>query len=190
MKTIITCFAFACLVATSVVQARIMDDDEASLADTSLLQTEASSFRNIRLGIALSFARCEGQVDCSPSVDSDEVKRLLNKLDSRINDLTLRQESVDDPVEYQQVLSLYVNERDNYSAILDRLGTVEEPVDLPSEPELQDTMAEEVPVVEEEPTEVIVEQADDLDFLKDSELDLEDDEDLDEFEDDFDPSQE
>lgn len=173
-----------------------MDDDEAKLADTSLLQTEVSMFQNIRMGMALSFARCEGQAACTLSIDHDEVQRLIDKLDSRINDLTLRQESVEDPVEYDRVLSLYVDERDNYSAILNRLGTVEEDIediaaeeemDL-SEPELEDTLAEEMPVVEES-SEVVVEQDDELDFFDDSDLDLEDDEDLDEFEDDFDPSQ-
>ncbi len=198
MKNLIIGFSAFLLLSMGSAQARIMDDDEAKLADTSLLENEASMFKNIRMGIALSFAFCEDQASCSPSVDSNEVKRLISKLDNRINDLTLRQESVEDPVEYDQVLSLYVDERDNYSAILQRLGTVEEDIediaaeeemDL-SEPELEDTLAEETPVVEDEASEVVVEQVDEPDFFEDSDLDLEDDEDMEEFEDDFDPSQE
>ena len=46
------------------VSARIMDDDEAKLADTSLLQTEAKMFQNIRQGMALTQAYCAGASDC------------------------------------------------------------------------------------------------------------------------------
>lgn len=176
-----------------MLQARILADDEAAQAPTSTLQQEANIFSSIRMGIALSMAQCEGRDLCSPSVNSNEIKRLLETLDTRIDDLTLKQESVEDPDAFQQVLAIYVDERDNYNSVLEKLGTVEEDIEeigIESEvvefeePELEETLSEDDTFVDE-PAETAISD-DEFELFQDEDLELEDDEDID-FEDDFDP---
>jgi len=179
-----------------VTQARILADDEAAQAPTSLLQDEARLFSSIRMGIALSMAQCEGRELCTPSVNSDEIKRLLDTLNSRIEELTLKQESVEDPEAFQQVLSLYVDERDNYNNVLEQLGTIEEDiqdigvesqvVDL-EKAELQDTISEEETFTEEGSEAAVVDEK--LEIFQDADLELTDDASLEEFEDEFDPAE-
>ena len=91
----------ATIAAAPALQARIMADDEAAEATTVSLQNEARLFSSIRMGITLSMAQCQGREQCTPSVNSDEVKRLLQTLNTRIEDLTLKQESVEDPDAFQ-----------------------------------------------------------------------------------------
>ena len=181
------------LLGSPVLQARILADDEAAQAPTSTLQQEAKIFSSIRMGIALSMAQCEGRDLCSPSVNSNEIKRLLETLDNRIDDLTLKQESVEDPDAFQEVLAIYVDERDNYNSVLEKLGTVEEDIEdigVESEvvefeePELEETLSEDDTFVDE-PADAAISD-DEFELFQDADLELEDDEDID-LEDDFDP---
>ena len=179
-----------------VSQARILADDEAAQASTAVLQDEARLFSSIRMGIALSMAQCEGRELCTPSVNSDEIQRLLDTLNTRIEDLTLKQESVEDPEVFQEVLSLYVDERDNYSSFLEKLGPVEEDIEAIGveeevvefeEAELEDTISEDETFVEE-PSEAAV-IPEDLEIFEDADMELQDDASLQEFEDEFDPAE-
>ena len=177
------------------VSARIMDDDEARLADTSLLQTEAKMFQNIRQGMTLTQAYCAGTSDCETEIDAAEVERLLSKLNSRINDLTLRQESAEDPIEFEQVLSLYVDERDNYTALLQEIEPLDSDLqEIAEETEVEFEEAEPVFAEEaenldssEQATDVISEDVESFDFLEDGEDELKDDADI--GNDDFDPTE-
>lgn len=181
---------------TPVTQARILADDEAAQAPTSSLQDEARVFSSIRMGIALSMAQCEGRELCTPSVNSEEIKRLLDTLNTRIEELTLKQETVEDPEAFQQVLSLYVDERDNYSNVLEQLGTIEEDIqDVGVESEvvdfedakLQDTMSEDETFTEQPSEAAAVDES--LEIFQDADLELKDDPSLKDIEDDFDPAE-
>ncbi|MCG8324719.1 MAG: hypothetical protein MI673_04315 [Thiotrichales bacterium] len=185
-------FTVAMLVISPMAQARILADDEAAQAATSALQDEAKLFSTIRMGIALSMAQCQGRELCTPTVNAAEVRQLLDTLDTRIEDLTLKQESVEDPEAFQEVLALYVGERDNLSHVLQQLGTVEQAiedvgveagVETFEEPTFEETLTDDS--VTGEPAEAAIAD-EDLEFFEDADLELEDDEDL-EFEDDFDP---
>ncbi len=186
--------AASLMVAAGSAQARILGNEEAQQATTPVLQDEASLFSSIRMGIALSMAQCEGREQCTPSVNADEVKSLLETLNTRINDLTLRQESVEDPDAFQQVLARYVDERDNYSSVLERLGSVEEDIDdIGIESEVveieeagfDETLSEDETFTEPAPDTAVIQE--ELEFFEDADLKLQDDESLEEFEDDFDP---
>ena len=61
---------------------------------------------------------------CTVNVEEVELKELLKVLSERINVLTLKQEEVIDPDEFQQVLTTYVNEYDNYSSHLQKLNAI------------------------------------------------------------------
>jgi len=91
---------------------RILDEKEAKQADTTALAAEASLFKSIGQGIALSLAQCEGQSSCNPAVSKDELVHLLETLDKRINDLVARQEQKQG--DYTEVMTAYVNQREAY----------------------------------------------------------------------------
>ena len=91
---------------------RILDEAEARQADAAALTAEAELFKSIGTGIALSLYQCEEQSACNPSVSKDELSRLLDTLDKRINDLVSRQEQKQG--DYTEVLTAYVNQREAY----------------------------------------------------------------------------
>lgn len=177
------------------VQARILADDEAAQASTPTLQDEARLFSAIRMGFALSMAQCTGRELCTPSVNADEVRRLLETLNTRIEDLTLKQESVEDPEAFEEVLSLYVDERDNLNSVLDKLKPVEEDIEdigVESEvvdfedAELDDTLSEDATFTEEPVDSAAGEE---FEIFEDVGEELEDDLGAGEFTDEFDPAE-
>jgi len=118
-------FFFLFLLLASInLPAAILGNEAAADAEINTLQAEAALFKTIGAGIALSLAQCEGVDLCSVNVEEVELKELLKVLSQRINDLTLKQEEVIDPDEFQQVLTAYVNEFDNYSSHLEKLNTI------------------------------------------------------------------
>lgn len=108
---------------TPAATGRILDEVEAQQADTAALAAEAELFKSIGLGIALSLSQCAEQSSCTPSVSKDELSHLLDTLDKRINDLVSRQEQKQG--DYNEVLTAYVNQRENYlryQAELDKIS--------------------------------------------------------------------
>lgn len=121
MKTFLSLLLF---IVSINLPAAILDNEEAADAEVSILQAEAALFKTIGAGIALSLAQCEGDDLCTVNVEEVELKELLKVLSERINVLTLKQEEVIDPEEFQQVLTAYVNEYDNYSSHLEKLNAI------------------------------------------------------------------
>ena len=154
----------------------ILAEDEASDADATRLINEASVFESIRMGIALSMAQCEGLADCYPAVNEEELKQLIQALDNRIDNLTLRQEEVEDPEGFDEILAIYVNERDNYADFMEKLGTYSKDIEAIGEEELipEEEIVEE-DFVDETVSEESVDIAEELQFFED-ELDLGDEE--------------
>ena len=118
----------------------ILSKSEVEQADISLLQNESAVFQSIGMGIALSLAQCEGVDLCTVDVDVEEIEELLKALDVRINTLTLKQETAEDPAQFEQVLTTYVNTRDDYGAQLEKLKTIKSDLDA-EEGFLDDTSA-------------------------------------------------
>jgi hypothetical protein len=161
----------------------ILANDEANNADTTTLANEASVFESIRMGIALAMAQCEGQAGCSPVVNEEELKQLIQALDTRIDNLTLRQEEVEDQEGFDEILAIYVNERDNYAHFMEKLGTFSKDIEAIGEEVEEESILEEEFVVEdivdEAASEEVVDIAEELQFFEDDDLDfLDDEEDL------------
>ena len=161
------------------MHAAILDNEEAADAEISTLQKEAALFKTIGAGIALSLAQCEGIDLCTVNVEEVELKELIQVLSQRIDTLTLKQEEVIDPEEFQQVLTAYVDEFDSYSSHLEKLNAIKGAI-YESEDSVTDEFQFEIeeadfPVesarIEELPTYV-----DELEAFEDEEI--EDDEDL------------
>ena len=157
----------------------ILANDEANNADATTLVNEAGVFESIRMGIALAMAQCEGLAGCSPAVNEEELKQLIRALDTRIDNLTLRQEEVEDPEGFDEILALYVNERDNYAHFMEKLGTYSKDIEAIGE-EVEEELILEEEIVEEElideaTSEEVVDLTEELQFFEDD-LDLGDEE--------------
>ena len=175
MKTLIT---FLLLIAYINLSAAILDNDEAAEAEISSLQAETTLFKSIGTGIALSIQQCEGVESCTLTVEVAELNELIKVLNNRIDNLTLRQEEVIDPDVYQEILTVYVDERDTYIAYLENLLDVKSTLDLSEdsfESEFDFGIEEDFPV-ESARNEEIVNYLDELEAFEDDEL--VDDEDL------------
>ena len=177
MKAFLSLFL---LIVSINLPAAILDNAEAADAEINTLQAEAALFKTIGAGIALSLAQCEGIDLCTVNVEEVELKELLKVLSQRINDLTLKQEEVIDPDEFQQVLTAYVNEYDNYSSHLEKLNAIQGAI-YESEDSVADEFQFEIEEadfpVESARNETLPSYLDELEAFEDEEI--LDDEDLD-----------
>lgn len=105
--------------------AKILDDDAAAKADVQALRTEANLFEKIKNGVILSLARCDNRETCSPDVNTDEIQRILLKLDSRITTLSTRYQQTSEQG-LDQVLLTYADARQGYADALDKLEAMQE----------------------------------------------------------------
>lgn len=177
MKTLLSLFL---LIISINLPAAILDNDEAADAEINTLQAEAALFKTIGAGIALSLAQCEGVDLCTVNVEEVELKELLKVLSQRIDALTLNQEEVIDPDEFQQVLTAYVDEFDNYSSHLEKLNAIKGEI-YESEDSVADEFQFEIEEadfpVESARNEALPSYLDELEAFEDEEI--LDDEDLD-----------
>lgn len=154
MRYIISIFLyFAFSIQVQAATGRILDKVEAGQADTTALNAEAALFKSIGMSIALSLAQCEGQDSCVPSVDQSEIKQLINTLNNRIDDLILRQQQ-DDSEEFTEVLTAYVDQRENYLRYQKTLEDITGVGDIGTAGEealQEDTFMEESATLEEAP---------------------------------------
>lgn len=158
------------------VAAVILNKEEVEQADLALLLDETKVFQSIGMGIALSLAQCEGLDLCSLTVEENEIRELLNTLDSRVDVLVLKQEEAEDPTEFNNVLTAYMNERDIYNAHLEKLQTITSTLDTENELLDEDKSLEPDFPVESARNEELLDYLNDLEAFEDEEL--EDDEDL------------
>ena len=146
----------------------ILKDDIVSEADAEVLMGEANLFETIRKGIALSIALCTDIEDCVPSVNRQELERIIGTLDTRISSLSQRHEETGD-TELEQILISYADTREAYSQFIEIIGTFSTGEEV-FDPEA--TFGDEDFLGEEQEAVGFDEQ---FDVFSDSEDDLEDD---------------
>ena len=69
----------------------------------------------------MSVVECELFETCSASVNRDEISQLISTIDTRINALSVRYSDAQD-VSLEEVLVSYVDIRDSYNVILDKMN--------------------------------------------------------------------
>ena len=101
----------------------ILDDRDAVAAEPGALQAEAQLFETIRQGIALSIAECELTPKCKPTVNREELRRIVGKLETRLDALTSRHSESGDAA-LEPVMLAYVGARDGYTEFLTKLDAI------------------------------------------------------------------
>lgn len=126
----------------------VLDDKDAARAEPAALQAEQELFETIRQGIAVSIAQCELAPKCNPTVAREELRRIVGKLDTRLDTLTARHTESGDAA-LEPIMVAYVETRDGYNQFLSRLDTIlppedefGEPLDLGDLPEEFDVFAD------------------------------------------------
>ena len=167
--------AYCIIIFSSSVQAvqpNVLDINEIISADITTLSEDTKIFNTIGMGIALSIAECDGRDICDPTVDEDEIGKLIETLDRRIEDVISREQN--DEEELTTIRTAYIDTRDKYADYMERLSKITKP-ELPEE----ELIEEDFFVEEDAMTE------DEYGAFDDTEDVLEDDEDL--GDDDYDP---
>jgi len=156
--------------------ARILTSDEVSQADTQALIAETDVFKAIGMGIALSLAQCEGIEDCRPSVIHEELRQLLQALDNRIAHIQniVNSEEISEE-NLNEILTAYVDERENYLRYLDQLGVVSPEIE---EEFIEEEFVEEIVVEEEKEKSVLIDAEIDFSIFEDTDDELFDDSDF------------
>lgn len=111
----------------------VLDDKDAARADPAALQAEQELFETIRQGIAVSIAQCELAPKCNPTVAREELRRIVGKLDTRLDTLTARHTESGDAA-LEPIMVAYVETRDGYNEFLSRLDSILPPEDEFGEP--------------------------------------------------------
>ena len=104
-----------------VVAADILSDDAVVDAATTDLQAETELFRTIQQGIALSLATCKFSNTCRPTVNRDELERMIASLDLRIGDLSQRFQDTGEE-ELADILVSYADIRDACNGYIEQLA--------------------------------------------------------------------
>lgn len=113
------------LFASKYASAQILNSNYASGADVLILQNEIDIFSTIQEGIKLSIAECELFDTCSANVNMEELNQIINTINTRINTLSLRYtESGESALE--NVLIAYVDIRDQYNSLLEKVSDMPE----------------------------------------------------------------
>lgn len=119
---------FTCLmtfVATgSVTAAGLLSNEEAQSADPELLMSEVAVFKSIRQAMTLSHALCETSGNCKASASPEEVEKVIEALDSRVEGLGLRQQEAGNSAGLEDVIVAYANERGGLSRVLKKAGSM------------------------------------------------------------------
>ena len=161
------------------VSTDVLDLDEVTTADSDTLLADTRVFNTIGMGIALSIAECDGRDVCDPTVGETEIEQLIDALDQRIETVVTRQK--DNEEELSNIILAYVDTKEKYTDYMERLSKIiRSPVIEPAEDEFagEDIFADEEAMTEDE-----------YSAFSDFEDSLEDDEELDEFEDDSNPDE-
>jgi len=114
---------FIMLIALNAAHSQILNEDYAAGADVLILKNELDIFSTIQQGVQLSVVECELFKTCSASVNRDEISQLISTIDTRINALSVRYTDAQD-ASLEEVLVSYVDIRDSYNLILDKMNTM------------------------------------------------------------------
>lgn len=98
----------------------ILNNEDVAVADVSVLREEAMLFETIKQGVVLMISDCELAKPCSLNVTQDELRQLITKLESRITMLAIRR-SESGEKDLEEILLSYVDARDGYNKMLDKL---------------------------------------------------------------------
>ena len=140
--------------------------DEGQTADVASLENAVTRFRSVRMGIELSLAECEELSLCSPPVNGEELDTLIQLLDEHVDMLSRLREDAESPGEFDELLSVYSNERGSMEGLAGDLeGLGELPVAVP------DFALPDTDAIEAELTETLLEFEDTDEELLDDESD-------------------
>ncbi len=120
---LITCLTS--LLATSAVNAAgLLSSEEAKSANPEVLLAEVAVFKSIRQAMTLSHTLCETTGDCKASASTDEVEKVIEALDSRVEGLGLRQQEAGNSAGLEDVIVAYANERGGLARVLKKADSM------------------------------------------------------------------
>ena len=111
------------LVFSTAPQAQILIEGTAAAADLNTLRNEVQILSTISQGVQLSVAECELSDSCAASVNGEELDQLINTINLRINNLSVRYTDTREPG-LEDILIGYVDVREDYNALRDKLDVL------------------------------------------------------------------
>lgn len=115
-------FLIAVMTATHAATAgRILSKNEVDPAASAALAGELAVFESVAQGIALSLAVCESERVCNPALSENELAKLIETLDDRIDQLSTVDESINTGSDYDSLLNEYRRTRETYALYMREL---------------------------------------------------------------------
>lgn len=138
--------------AQAATEGRILSETEVDPAAGSELAGELAVLESVGQGIALSLAVCEEAAGCEPMLSEDELAKLIETLDSRIDQLNSFEESAETATGYDSLLNEYRQTREDYALYMKELRDIKRGVKEFAEEEIPaETTAETEPAPSPEP---------------------------------------
>lgn len=111
------------LIYSTAPHAQILIEGTAAAADLNTLRNEVQILSTIQQGVQLSVAECELSDSCAASVNGEELDQLIDTINLRINNLSVRYTDSREPG-LEDILIGYVDVRDDYNALRDKLDVL------------------------------------------------------------------
>ena len=126
MRVLITNFLFIASLAAAhaATEGRILSEGEVDLAASNQLAGELAVFESVGQGIALSLAVCDETAGCDPMLSEDELAKLIETLDNRIDQLTSVEETTETADNYDSLLNEYRQTRQEYALYMKELRDI------------------------------------------------------------------
>ncbi|MDZ7736349.1 MAG: hypothetical protein U5P41_09775 [Gammaproteobacteria bacterium] len=138
--------------AQAATEGRILSEGEVDPAASNQLAGELEVFESVAQGIALSLAVCDEVAGCDPMLSEDELAKLIETLDSRIDQLNSFEESAETAAGYDSLLNEYRQTRENYALYMKELRDIKRGVKEFAEEEIPaETTTEPEPAPSPEP---------------------------------------
>lgn len=137
--------------AQAATEGRILSEGEVDPAASNQLAGELAVFESVGQGIALSLAVCDEAIGCDPMLSEDELTKLIETLDSRIDQLTSVEETAATADNYDSLLNEYRQTRQEYALYMKELRDIKRGVKDFAEEEIPaETVSEPAPPPEPE----------------------------------------
>ena len=146
-----------------------VEDSEAAAPES--LMAEVAVFKGIREGMTLSIAVCELSDSCAPVASDDEIRQVISALDERIDGLSQRQQSSDEPA-LADILIAYFDEREGFNSILEKVDSSEDSSLFGEEIDESELFGEEEADIEETAETEAVDNIEKFDMFADEDEEL------------------
>lgn len=111
---------------SAATEGRILSGEAVNPQASEQLSGEIAVFQSVGQGIQLSLAACADRPGCEPVLSEDELAKLIQTLDKRIEQLNAAGQSAEQPPNVDRLIDEYRQTRQQYATYMQQLRDVQQ----------------------------------------------------------------